>query len=114
MQVARFGGVAEDFGPAGFFQLGFGFDGGQNFLELADDFVVVKGLVEKPRDDVFGLVWLLVWEEEVGVDERTSSIFPFCASQRGVSHRNGQRHRTSAENRIWHATGKRHCSELCA
>jgi hypothetical protein len=60
MQVARLGAVAEDFGPAGFFELGFGFDDGEDFLELADDFVVVEGLVEEARDDVFCLVWLLV------------------------------------------------------
>ena len=47
MQVARLGVVAEDFGPAGFFELGFGFDDGEDFLELADDFVVVEGLVEE-------------------------------------------------------------------
>jgi hypothetical protein len=32
MQVARFSGVAEDFGPAGFFELGLSGDGFKDFL----------------------------------------------------------------------------------
>jgi hypothetical protein len=55
MQVARLRGVAKDFGPAGFFELGFGSDGFENFLQLAIDFGVREGLVEEAGDDIFRL-----------------------------------------------------------
>jgi hypothetical protein len=55
VQIASLCSVAENFRPAGFFELRFSFDGGKDFLELADDFGIVVGLVEEAGDGVLGL-----------------------------------------------------------
>lgn len=55
MQVTSLRGIVEDFGPTGLFELGFGFDGGENFLELAVDLGIIEGLIKEARDGVFRL-----------------------------------------------------------
>lgn len=55
MQIARLGGVAEDFTPAGFFLIRLSFDGGEDLLELSDHFFIVDRLVKKTADGVLGL-----------------------------------------------------------
>lgn len=45
---------------------------------------------------------------------RACTVSPRFASHRGVSGRNGQQSKTRVENKIWHATGKRHWKLLFA
>lgn len=55
MQIASLRSIAEDFAPTRLFFVGLGFDSGENFLELTNNFRIVDRLVEETADGVFGL-----------------------------------------------------------
>ena len=115
VQIASFGGIANHFAPAWLFFVTLSLDGVKDFLELALNLFVIKGLVQKPANGMLGLNMSSVLVANSScINQYTSSILPRDASQRGVSHKNGHSASTISEKRIWQATGKRHCSELLA
>lgn len=89
MQIASLCSIAENFTPARLFLVGLGFDGGENFLELTNNFRIVDRLVEETADGMFGLPRKLVPEDLKVVMVKTYliNLSPLCQPPRRLAQK---------------------------